>query len=544
MSANEPLGNEPIDISTRPLWNPTPTADRDSPSPSSAAHLYAAATGQSALVTPFPHPPTRPPEQPTPPSTDQLTSPAGPFPTELPAQFRTSRPNPWIDDARAVAEAVDYRLVREHATAMKTNVEGSRRKEDFDIALAGGPETDDEQAAFTEIQQLVDDHVNRRVLKDGDRYDWTQAQKQRHGQAVFDHAFRLGRLQPLLREEGVEDISIASWDTVFVTYQDGRRAKFPPVADNDADLGELINNVATARGSAFARPHGRINLDLGGARMVAHGAQITSATKATIRKHNYVDETLQGLLSKGTISRIPAELLSAAVRANRSALVSGWASAGKTTFLRGWMSAVEPWEKIVTIETDKELYLHKLPHRHWDVVDLQSLESASGDGGATFTLHQALYDALRHSSERILFGEIRGPEGPAAIAAMLAGKGSISTIHARSADDAIHRLADILMSEHHLTEDIVPLRQILRSVDLIVHLELFEATPGTPRRRIVTEIAEVAANGSGLPYANVLVRWDHDRSRHVIAGKPSTPEFQRTLERAGLSPEFFWGIDQ
>ncbi len=171
-----------------------------------------------------------------------------------------------------------------------------------------------------------------------------------------------------------------------------------------------------------------------------------------------------------------------------------------------------PQEKIVTIETERELYLNKMPERHWQVQDLQYIppQSAGADSAAGFSLDQCFSLALRSSAERILFAEIRGPEGPIAIKAMQAGKGSMSTIHARSADDTIHRFADVLMSELGLSDDTVPLRQIERSIDIIVYIDFLENPDGT-RRRVVTEVAEVTRNLSdGHPMAANLFKYDAD----------------------------------
>jgi pilus assembly protein CpaF len=260
-----------------------------------------------------------------------------------------------------------------------------------------------------------------------------------------------------------------------------------------------------------------------------------------MRKHNHIDVSLDDMVELGTISAEMAALLSAAARANLCALVSGWASAGKTTFLRAWMSAI-PWdEKIVTIETEHELYLGKQSNRHAQVQDFQYLPSmlAGSDLVVTYRLEDAFRESLRSSAQRILFGEIRGAEGPIAIKAMQAGKGSISTIHARNADDAIHRLADILMSEQSLSDDTVPLRQIMRSIDLVVHLDMLYSADGS-RRRLVTEIAEVIPRpNEQLPMASLLYSWDWDRGLYTQPEKPS-PQLQHVLRRVGLEPERFW----
>jgi type IV secretory pathway ATPase VirB11/archaellum biosynthesis ATPase len=195
--------------------------------------------------------------------------------------------------------------------------------------------------------------------------------------------------------------------------------------------------------------------------------------------------------------------------------------------------ATVPWEeKIVTIETERELYLNKGP-RHSQVQDLQYSPAmfAGSDVTASYSLADAFYESLRSSAQRILFGEMRGPESGWAMKAMQAGRGSVSTIHARSADDAIHRFADMLMSEYGLATDTVPLRQILRSIDIIIYLDFIENPDGT-RTRIVSEVAEVVPNDRGEPMASKLFQWDWDHDTYVEPEKPSNLKLLPMLARA------------
>jgi type IV secretory pathway ATPase VirB11/archaellum biosynthesis ATPase len=437
---------------------------------------------------------------------------------------------------------VDWRLVDQLTKQLDLDTSQERSRADFDVAIASaGPETAFEEQVLREIQRLVDRHADYLAINRGPDYAWLTAQRDSHVQAVFDSVFRYGRFQNYLREPDIEDISVVGFDNVMVTTAHGRREHRAPIAFDNDDLERQIAELTSWRGRSFSRPGGHIDLDIGGARFSATGRPITSVPNITMRKHNHLDVSLQDMVDLGTITGGMGEVLTAAARANLSALVSGWVSAGKTTFLRAWMSAV-PWdEKIVTIETEHELYLGKQAHRHAQVQDFQYLPSmlAGSDLAATYRLEDAFRESLRSSAQRILFGEIRGAEGPIAIKAMQAGKGSISTIHARNADDAIHRLADILMSEQSLADDIVPLRQILRSIDLVVHLGMLQRPDGT-RRRIVTEIAEVIPQpNQQLPMASLLYAWDWDNGIYTRPEKPSR-QLQQSLRRVGLEPEHFW----
>lgn len=367
-----------------------------------------------------------------------------------------------------------------------------------------------------------------------------------HVQAVFDAVFRYGRLSALLRED-VENIDVLGFDRVWVTRTDGVRERRGPVARSDDELEQLIADIAADRGRPFARPHGTLRIDIGGARLTALGGpQITPRPRVAIRRHRLVDITLDDLAATGTLSPVMAVFLTASMRAFRSHLVSGYAGAGKSTLLRALAAALDPAEPVVTIETERELYLDKLPDRHWIVDPLQYLPDVvrGDDRDATFPLDAGIEYALRLNAQVILFGEILGPgEASAAIKALQAGKGASSTIHAESARDALQRLATALTQAGALTDDSVPQQQILQALDLVIQVELLPATDGRPQRRVVTEIAEVIAGDAPIgrmqrPITRPIYRYDQATGLHQAAETPSPALIDR-LTRVGLPASHF-----
>jgi len=523
-----------VQISTRPFLGDMVTAPSPQTNPRGNAaaenpHLFAAATGRTHL-----HRVTE----------DERPLPPEPTAEVLPDNYQTpTPPAPTTRRAASVAPAtvvetfledVDWTVVDTLTKQLTLNEDGAgRTRAEFDVATApAGPDTPFEEQSLGEMARMVDRHAEWRVVNLGSDNEWSPRKRAQHVQAVFDNVFRYGRLQQYLREPNVEDVSVVGHDNVMVTKTTGRREQRPALAEHGADLEQMVSDIASWRGRNFSRPGGHLDLDIGGARLSATGVPNTSVPNLTIRKHNLVDVDLDDLVGKNTLTAKMRTFLTLAARANCSALIAGYPGTGKTTFLRAWMATV-PWEeKIVTIETERELYLNKGP-RHSQVQDLQYSPAmfAGSDVTASYSLADAFYESLRSSAQRILFGEMRGPESGWAMKAMQAGRGSVSTIHARSADDAIHRFADMLMSEYGLATDTVPLRQILRSIDIIIYLDFIENPDGT-RTRIVSEVAEVVPNDRGEPMASKLFQWDWDHDTYVEPEKPSNLKLLPMLARA------------
>lgn len=439
---------------------------------------------------------------------------------------------------------VDWDIVAQLKKKLTSNdtIADRRTWTDFDVATASaGPETPFEEEQWRAIVGLVTKEAEYRSINEGADNTWGPLTRAHYTQAIFDTVFRYGRLQQYLREEDVEDISVVGYNNVVVTKSDGRKVSRPDMASSEGDLEDLVIRLAKDRGRSFSRGIGHLDLDLGGARLAVVGSTIATVTSFTVRKHNHVDIDLDTLEANKTVTAGINKFLAAASAANCCVLVAGFPTVGKTTFLRALASAIPVDDKIITIETERELYLEKLPHRHRQVVPLQELspQLVSGDAVGGFTLEDGFNNAVRQGSERLFFAEIRAKEGPVAMKAMMSGRGAMSTIHARNADDAIHRFADVLMSEYRLSDDTVPLRQILRTINLIIYIDFLQLPDGT-RRRIVTEVAEVVptSNESGAPMAAQLFEYNWATNTYDQPNQPSR-QLMRSLNRVGYSIDDF-----
>ncbi len=182
-----------------------------------------------------------------------------------------------------------------------------------------------------------------------------------------------------------------------------------------------------------------------------------------------------------------AALLRELVDRRCNLLVSGATSSGKTTMLNALASEVEHLARLITLEDVAEL---RLPHPH--VVRLETRE-ATPDGVGEVTLAHLLRTALRMRPDRLVVGEIRGSEAVHLLQALNTGHdGSLSTVHANSALDALERLASLVLHEVGNWPLTAVHQHVGRAIDVVVHV-----VRGTDGARRVAEVAEVVA-GSAL----------------------------------------------
>jgi pilus assembly protein CpaF len=202
----------------------------------------------------------------------------------------------------------------------------------------------------------------------------------------------------------------------------------------------------------------------------------------TIRKFSRDPYSLADLVSFGTMTPGSAEFLGACVRAKVNVLISGGTGSGKTTLLNALSGFVPGNERVVTIEDAAELQLQQ---RH--VVSLEA-RPPNIEGQGEVRIRELVRNALRMRPDRIIVGEVRGAETLDMLQAMNTGHdGSLTTIHANTPRDALHRL-EMLVLIGGLELPLRAIReQIASAFDLIVHL--VRLVDGTRRVSHVTEVA-------------------------------------------------------
>jgi type IV secretory pathway ATPase VirB11/archaellum biosynthesis ATPase len=370
--------------------------------------------------------------------------------------------------------------------------------------------------------------------------------------AVFDALFGLGRLQPLVDDDRVENITINGFDQVRLELVDGSIVPADPVADSDQDLIDFLVFLAS-RSEVNARPFSpatpRLHLRLDGGARLAAAAWVTPRPAVVIRRHRLQRVTLTDLVELGTLTPLAASFLAAAVRARKSIVVAGPQAAGKTTLVRALCAEIGAHEAIGTFETEYELHLHEMPDRYplalaWEARPGSGERGPDGRQAGEFTLSDALYDSFRFTLSRQIVGEVRGPEIVAMLKAMQSGTGSISTTHATDAEGAVRKLVTCAMETGpHITAEYAT-RAIADCVDIVVqlHLETTPAADGSAvRDRWVSEIITLAPGERDRGYAVTHVFSSAQSSSGQFSpggGRDATPgvlpDDYRSLERYGF----------
>ena len=311
----------------------------------------------------------------------------------------------------------------------------------------------------------------------------------------------LAPLAAMLGRDDVTDIYVNRPGEVWVETTAGGIERHDAPGLDEATLSRLARQIAALSHQGISREHPLLSATLpDGARVQVVGPPATRGPLAlAIRKHvspdlalgDYVasgafsdtrrgdvdgpsdiDLALRAMLDQGNI----AGMLASAVKARKNILVSGGTSTGKTTFLNALIREIPAEERLILIEDTPELHM-----RHENAVGLLAARSALGE--AQVSADDLLRASLRMRPDRIILGELRGEEAYAFLRAVNTGHpGSMTTVHADSAERAIEQIALlVLQTGTRLNRDDV-LHYVRSTVDVFVQL----ARVGG--RRHVTEV--------------------------------------------------------
>ena len=355
---------------------------------------------------------------------------------------------------------------------------------------------------------------------------------------IQHETFGLGPIEPLIRDPSVSDILVNGPQDVFVERH-GKLEETNVIFRDDAHLLQIIERIVSQVGRRVDESSPMVDARLpDGSRVNAIIPPLAlDGPMLSIRRFAVEPYRMEDLLAFGTLTPALAEILSAAVRARLNILISGGTGGGKTTLLNVLSNAIPNSERIITIEDSAELQLQQ---RH--VVRLET-RRPNIEGKGTVTQRDLVYNALRMRPDRIIVGEVRGAEVLDMLQAMNTGHdGSLCTVHANSARDALSRLETMVMISGVGISNTALREYISSALNMIIHVA--RLSDGTRKVICVSEVVGMEEAVITTQDIFLFEQQGIDKEGQVIGFHRATgvrPKFTDRLIRAGieLSPEIF-----
>jgi len=328
-----------------------------------------------------------------------------------------------------------------------------------------------------EVAQLVSEIATQ------DRVQLNKLEETALAADLSDDMIGLGPLEPFLDDDEITDILANGPFDIYVE----RRGKLEKTAARFRDAQHLVNiaqRIATGIGRRIDEASPMVDARLAdGSRVnIVLPPLVLNGGAISIRKFPKKGLTLGAMIRQENLSRQMACMLQVAARSRLNILISGGTGSGKTTLLNAVSEYIDRDERVITIEDAVELRLQQ-PH----VVQMET-RPPNIEGVGHVPQRELVRNALRMRPDRIIVGEVRGPEAFDMLQAMNTGHdGSMSTVHANSPRDALYRIENMVMMAN-LNLPLKAIRMhVASALNLIVHIERMR--DGIRRVQNITEIA-------------------------------------------------------
>ncbi|HSZ82274.1 MAG TPA: CpaF family protein [Polyangia bacterium] len=350
---------------------------------------------------------------------------------------------------------------------------------------------------------------------------------------LLDEVTGLGPLEPLLRDQAISDILVNRFDMIYVEKFGKLELTTVRFRDNE-HLTQIINRIVSRVGRRVDDSSPMADARLAdGSRVNAIIAPLAlDGSVLSIRRFGGKPLRFKDMLGIGSITPEMVGFLGAAVRAKCNVLISGGTGTGKTTMLNALSSFIPEGERVITIEDAAELQLQQ---RH--VVRLET-RPPNIEGRGEVLARDLVKNALRMRPDRIVIGECRGGEILDMLQAMNTGhEGSMTTVHANTARDALSRIeAMVGMGGVNMSEILVR-QTISRAINLVVQL-----TRGTDGKRRITTVAEITGMEGTVITQQDIFKFEQkgtDKEGKIIGEYRPTgvrPKVMERIERYGIDP--------
>jgi pilus assembly protein CpaF len=350
---------------------------------------------------------------------------------------------------------------------------------------------------------------------------------------IVNDMLGLGPLEPLLEDESITDIMINGPKQIYVEKR-GKLELTSVTFEDNSHLLNICNRIVSRVGRRVdeASPICDARLQDGSRVNIIIPPLAIDGASVSIRKFGKRQIGFDQMAQQGNISPAMATLLRVAARCRLNMVVSGGTGSGKTTMLNALSGMIDNGERVVTIEDAAELRMQQ-PH----VVRLET-RPANLEGNGEVTMRDLVKNALRMRPDRIILGEVRGPEAIDLLQAMNTGHdGSMGTLHANRPREALTRLENMVtMGVSSLPPKAIR-SQIAGSLQLIVQISRMR--DGVRR---VTHITEVM----GMEGEVIITQ---DLFTYEFTGESADGKLSGAFKSSGLRPHFmpraaYYGLDK
>ena len=384
-----------------------------------------------------------------------------------------------------------------------------------------GPQLYDSRLTQSELEQRV--RLTLSEVLAADDTPLTVSDRARIAQDIADDILGYGPIEPYLRDPDITEVMVNGPDSIYVE-RGGRIFGVEGQFNDESHLRRTIDKIVGRVGRRVDESSPMVDARLpDGSRVNAIIPPLAlDGSILTVRKFSSDPYTDEDLVSFGTLTQPVADFLRACVKGRLNILVSGGTGAGKTTTLNVLSSFIPEEERVITIEDAAELQLNQ---QH--VLRLEARPPNIESRGEV-TIRDLVRNALRMRPDRIVVGEIRDAAALDMLQAMNTGHdGSISTVHANSPRDALHRVETMVL----LAGFDLPIRaireQVASAIDLVIQQTRFKEGS-----RHVTHVTEVVGMEGDVITLQDLFLFDH------AMGFDETGRSLGTLRSTGISPRF------
>jgi pilus assembly protein CpaF len=367
----------------------------------------------------------------------------------------------------------------------------------------------------------------------------SRSDRERLAREISDDVFGYGPIEQLISDPSVSEIMVNGHEQIWIE-RDGKITQTGLQFSDEAQLRRIITKMVGQVGRRIDESSPMVDARLpDGSRVNAIIAPLSlSGPLLTIRRFSAERFDLDELIRIGTMSQESCDFLCACIKAELNLLISGGTGTGKTTMLNALSAAVPDRDRIVTIEDAAEL---QLKQKH--TLRLES-RPKNIEGEGEITIRELVRNALRMRPDRIIVGEVRGPEALDMLQAMNTGhEGSLSTIHANSPRDALSRLETmVLMAGMDLPVRAIR-EQISAAVDVIVQQSRMR--DGSRKVTHITEVQGMEGDKITLQDVFLFEQEAYENGKVIGSVKPTgvRPKFMPKIEESGIQlPPSIFGL--